>query len=105
MGNINKVDMGSFEEEILKYSGIVLIDFWAEWCGPCRMQLPILEEISEELPKIKICKVNVDENTDLAINFGIKSIPTMLVFKNGEKVEQFIGLKHKNDLLMKLKEL
>ena len=105
MGNINKVDIDSFEEEILKYSGIVLIDFWAEWCGPCRMQLPILEEISEELPKIKICKVNVDENTDLAINFGIKSIPTMLVFKNGEKVEQFIGLKHKNDLLMKLKEL
>ena len=69
------------------------------------MQLPILEEISDEIPSVKICKINVDENTDLAVKFGIRSIPTMMVFKNGEKVEQFIGLKNKKELSEKLKAL
>ena len=84
MADIIKVDISSFENEVLNHLGIVLVDFWAEWCGPCKMQLPILEKISDEIPSVKICKINVDENTDLAVKFGIRSIPTMMVFKNGE---------------------
>lgn len=105
MAGIIKVDISSFENEVLNHLGIVLVDFWAEWCGPCKMQLPILEKISDEIPSVKICKINVDENTDLAVKFGIRSIPTMMVFKNGEKVEQFIGLKNKKELSEKLKAL
>ena len=105
MADIIKVDISSFENEVLNHLGIVLVDFWAEWCGPCKMQLPILEKISDEIPNVKICKINVDENTDLAVKFGIRSIPTMMVFKNGEKVEQFIGLKNKKELSEKLKAL
>ena len=81
MADIIKVDISSFENEVLNHLGIVLVDFWAEWCGPCKMQLPILEKISDEIPSVKICKINVDENTDLAVKFGIRSIPTMMVFK------------------------
>ena len=105
MADIIKVDISSFENEVLNHLGIVLVDFWAEWCGPCKMQLPILEKISDEIPSVKICKINVDENTDLAVKFGKRSIPTMMVFKNGEKVEQFIGLKNKKELSEKLKAL
>ena len=105
MADIIKVDISSFENEVLNHLGIVLVDFWAEWCGPCKMQLPILEKISDEIPSVKICKINVDENTDLAVKFGIRSIPTMMVFKNGEKLEQFIGLKNKKELSEKLKAL
>ncbi len=105
MADIIKVDISSFENEVLNHLGIVLVDFWAEWCGPCKMQLPILEKVSDEIPSVKICKINVDENTDLAVKFGIRSIPTMMVFKNGEKVEQFIGLKNKKELSEKLKAL
>lgn len=105
MGNIVKVDIGSFENEILNHSGIVLVDFWAEWCGPCKIQLPILEEISDELSNVKVCKINVDENSDLAIKYGIRSIPTMMIFKNGIKVEQIIGIKPKKELSGKLKSL
>ena len=105
MADIIKVDISSFENEVLNHLGIVLVDFWAEWYGPCNMQLPILEKISDEIPNVKICKINVDENTDLAVKFGIRSIPTMMVFKNGEKVEQFVGLKNKKELSEKLKAL
>lgn len=105
MADIIKVDISSFENEVLNHLGIVLVDFWAEWCGPCKIQLPILEKISDEIPSVKICKINVDENTDLAVKFGIRSIPTMMVFKNGEKVEQLIGLKNKKELSEKLKAL
>ena len=92
-------------EDLIQSPMPVLVDFFAEWCGPCKMQLPILEKISDEIPSVKICKINVDENTDLAVKFGIRSIPTMMVFKNGEKVEQFVGLKNKKELSEKLKAL
>ena len=91
MSNIIKLDTNSFEKEVLNCSGVVLVDFWAEWCGPCKMQLPVLEEISSEMTDVKVCKVNVDENNELAIKFGIRSIPTMMIFKNGEKVDSLWG--------------
>lgn len=102
MSNIVKLDINSFGKEVLQHSGVVLVDFWAEWCGPCKMQLPILEKISDELENIKICKVNVDENNELAAEYGIRSIPTMIIFKNGSKVDQIIGLRQKNELIEKL---
>lgn len=102
MSNIIKLDTNSFEKEVLNCSGVVLVDFWAEWCGPCKMQLPVLEEISSEMTDVRVCKVNVDENNELAIKFGIRSIPTMMIFKNGEKVDQLVGLKQKNELVGKL---
>lgn len=102
MSNIIKLDTNSFEKEVLNCSGVVLVDFWAEWCGPCKIQLPVLEEISSEMIDVRVCKVNVDENNELAIKFGIRSIPTMMIFKNGEKVDQLVGLKQKNELVGKL---
>lgn len=104
MSNIIKLDTNSFEKEVLNCSGVVLVDFWAEWCGPCKMQLPVLEEISSEMTDVRVCKVNVDENNELAIKFGIRSIPTMMIFKNGEKVNQLVGLKQKNELVGKLNQ-
>lgn len=104
MSNIIKLDTNSFEKEVLNCSGVVLVDFWAEWCGPCKMQLPVLEEISSEMIDVRVCKVNVDENNELAIKFGIRSIPTMMIFKNGEKVDQLVGLKQKNELVGKLNQ-
>lgn len=102
MSNIVKLNADSFEKEVSGYSGVVLVDFWAEWCGPCKMQLPILEEIAQEMTDVKICKINVDENNGLAMKFGIRSIPTMIVFKNGEKVNQFVGIKQKTELVSNL---
>ena len=104
MSNIIKLDTNSFEKEVLNCSGVVLVDFWAEWCGPCKMQLPVLEEISSEMIDVRVCKVNVDENNELAIKFGIRSIRTMMIFKNGEKVDQLVWLKQKNELVGKLNQ-
>ena len=82
----------NFQTEVLDFSGTVLIDFWAEWCGPCRMLSPVIDEVAAENPQIKVGKVNVDEQHELAAKFGIMSIPTLLVFKNGTKTNESIGL-------------
>ena len=82
----------NFKAEVLDYKGTVLIDFWADWCGPCRMLSPIIDEVSNENPNIKIGKVNVDEQQELSAQFGIMSIPTLLVFKDGKKTNESIGL-------------
>ena len=90
----------NFRENVLGVKGTVLVDFWANWCGPCRMVSPIVDEIAEEVQgKAKVGKVNVDEQGDLASQFGVMSIPTIMVFKNGEAVATSVGAKSKAELL------
>ncbi len=92
------VTADNFEQEVLKTEGIVMVDFWAAWCGPCKMLSPIVDQIAEEHPEIKVCKVNIDEEPSLAIDYKVMSIPTLLVFKNGEKVNMSIGVQLKSDI-------
>lgn len=82
----------NFEAEVLKSDKPVLVDFWATWCGPCRMQGPILSQFADAHPEIKVGKVNVDEEEDLAIEFGVMSIPMLAVFKDGKPVKQAVGV-------------
>lgn len=90
----------NFNEEVLQSDVPVMVDFWASWCGPCRMVSPIVDEIAEEVQgKAKVGKVNVDEQGDLASQFGVMSIPTIMVFKNGEVVATSVGAKSKAELL------
>lgn len=97
--NIKNLTEFDFDGEVLKESKVVVVDFWAAWCGPCRMQAPILNDIADELSdKVKVCKVNVDECEKLALSYGIQSIPTLLFFKNGKLVEKRVGLTIKSEL-------
>lgn len=101
MSAIN-VTSKNFEEEVLKSEKPVLVDFWAAWCGPCKMLSPIIEEIAEERDDIKVCKVNVDEEGDLAMSYKVMSIPTIVAFKNGEIVNKSVGAQPKKDILSML---
>ena len=93
----------NFEEEVLKSSTPVLVDFWAEWCGPCRMVGPIVDQLAEDLKgKLKVTKVNVDENQQLAGQFSVMSIPTLIIFKGGAVVEQIVGALPQDQLLKKI---
>lgn len=89
----------NFQQEVLQSEKPVLLDFWATWCGPCRMVGPILDEIAAERTDIKVCKVNVDEENELAAQYGIMSIPTLMVFKGGEKTNQALGAMPKQQIL------
>ena len=94
-----KFTRDNFESEALKSSLPVLVDFYAEWCGPCRMVVPIVEEIADERPDIKVGKINVDEEAELASQFGIMSIPTLVVIENGKIVNQAMGARPKEAIL------
>lgn len=89
----------NFEEEVLKSDKPVLIDFWASWCGPCKMLAPIVDEIAGEITDAKICKINIDEEMGLAKKFKVMSIPTLVVVKEGKVVQSSVGLKPKNKIL------
>jgi len=94
-----KVNKSNFNDEVLKSDKKVLLDFYADWCGPCRMVGPIVEEIADEHPEYKVCKINVDEEGELAASFQVMSIPSLFVMENGEIVNQAMGAKPKAQIL------
>ena len=97
---VQHIDSNNFETEVLKSDKITIVDFYADWCGPCRKLSPILEEIETELSeKVKFTKINTDENIETAKKYQISGLPTLLVFKNGEIVERMVGLMPKNSVL------
>ncbi len=93
------VKKSTFESEVLKCEKPVIVDFWASWCGPCRMLSPIVDEVAEETDVIKFCKINVDEEPDLASQFKVMTIPTLIVFKGGEEVKRNVGVISKEEIL------
>ncbi|MAI59901.1 MAG: thioredoxin [Rickettsiales bacterium] len=100
MTDIKNISLDNFDNEISSSNLPVLVDFWAEWCGPCKSLGPILEEISNDLKdQLKVVKVNLDENQDLAMKYSIRSIPTLLLFKEGELIDTKVGLLPKSDLV------
>jgi len=101
--NVVTLSTANFDAEVTKSTVPVLVDFWAEWCGPCKMIAPVLDQIADEkVGKVKIGKLNVDESPDLATKFGIRAIPTLLVFQGGEVKEQMVGMVSKKDIEKKL---
>lgn len=98
MNKIVHVTDNSWETEVLKHDGLVLVDFWAEWCGPCKMIAPIIDQVSGEVDGMKVCKLNVDENPGTAFKYQISGIPTMIFFKNGKPVDQVVGFTNKDRL-------
>jgi thioredoxin 1 len=101
--NIITLTAENFDQEVLKSGTPVLVDFWAEWCGPCKMVAPILDELASEYDgKVKIGKVNIDDHQSLASEYGIRAIPTLLLFKAGQVADQIVGLRSKRDFKAKL---
>lgn len=96
--SVTNLSKSNFQAEVLEKEGITLIDFWASWCGPCRMLSPLVDEVAEEVDTAKVCKVNVDEQQELARQFNIMSIPTLVVLKDGKEVKRSLGFVPKEDI-------
>ncbi len=98
--NVIHVTDDTFESEVTRFKGIVLVDFWAEWCGPCKLVGPVVEQIANEMVgKARVCKMDVDANPNKPQEFGIMSIPTLMIFKDGKMVDMFVGARQKEDIL------
>ena len=97
------LNKNNFKEEVMDYNGKVLIDFWAPWCNPCRMLGPIIEEVAEKVTDVKICKVNVDDEAELAQMFHVTSIPLVVIMENGKLIKTSLGYKPKDEILELLK--
>ena len=105
MSNVKKVTTETFRSDVIESDKPVVVDFWAVWCGPCKKLSPILEEVADELDgEVTIAKVNVDEERNLGAMFQIMSIPNVLIFNNGEKVDEFVGLRSKDDIVAQVKK-
>lgn len=95
-----KLSTENFEKEVLKSEKPVLVDFYADWCGPCNAMAPVIEKLAKELEgKVKVGKINVDENPDIAVEYNVMSIPTLIVFKNGKEEKRLVGLRNKEELI------
>ena len=103
MGNLLELNDSNFNEEVVNSEDVVLVDFWAEWCGPCKMIAPIVEKISNDYSgKLKVGKLDVDSNPNISSTFGIRSIPTLLIFKSGKPVDQIVGAVSESAIVAKL---
>ncbi len=100
---VTHTDKNSFQKEVLDHKGMVFVDFYADWCGPCKMTGPIIDELSNEITDLKFVKVNVDESPELSSSYQIFSIPTFMVFKDGQAVHQFVGAMGKEGFLQEIK--
>jgi thioredoxin 1 len=100
---VNKFTKQNFDEEVKNYKGVVLVDFYADWCGPCKMMSPVVDEIANENEWAKVGKINCDEEIELAEEFGVMSIPTLIIFKNGEIAKTFVGVTPKEEIINALK--
>lgn len=102
--SVLEITRGNFEEEVIKSDKPVLVDFWASWCMPCKMMSKTIDEIATEMAdRVKVCKINIDEEQELAVKYGVMSIPTFLVFKNGKVSEMTVGVQEKENIIKLLK--
>ena len=101
--DILKVTSENFEEEVLKSEKVVLVDFYADWCGPCKMLSPVMEEIAQENEDIKVVKINIDNQRDLALDYDVMTIPTVVAIKNGQEIDRLVGVADKSEILNLIK--
>ncbi|MDF2587047.1 MAG: thioredoxin [Anaerocolumna sp.] len=96
---VHEFSIQNFKDEVIENNGLVLVDLYATWCGPCKMLAPIVETIADEYTEVKVGKVDIDQNLDLATEYGVRSVPTLLIFKDGELLNKSVGLQSKNQIL------
>jgi len=101
---VQQIPEDNFKKEVLDYKGRVFVDFYADWCGPCKITTPVIEELSNEMPNIKFIKINVDQNPNLASKYSVFSIPTFIIFKDGKVISQFVGALGKENFITEIEK-